>query len=101
MSGDSLEKLRGRISALNRKLLDEVNERLRLVAEIRALKVERGLAMHDPVREEQMLRELVAANPGPLTEAQLREVFEAIFSVSLEFLERPTPLPIPPASPKD
>ena len=82
-----LENLRERISAVNSRILGDLNERLRLVNEVRDLKKERGLPMHDPAREEQMMRELVATNPGPLSETHLAIVFKAIFSVCLSFLK--------------
>ncbi len=84
---DELDALRRRIGRLNRRILGDLNERLRLVGEIRAVKVERGLAFHDPEREEAMLRELAAENRGPLSEAQLRRIFRAIFRAALEHLQ--------------
>ncbi|HEY3447237.1 MAG TPA: chorismate mutase [Myxococcales bacterium] len=87
MKTDKLDGLRQRIGQLNRRILDDLNERLRLVDEIRAVKLERGLAFHDPKREKAMLRELAAANEGPLTEAQLRRIYGAIFEAALEYLE--------------
>ncbi|MBI5544722.1 MAG: bifunctional 3-deoxy-7-phosphoheptulonate synthase/chorismate mutase [Deltaproteobacteria bacterium] len=88
MSDDKLDVLRRRISEVNRRLLDDLNERLRLVNEVRELKQERGLAMSDPAREEQMMQELLASNPGPMTEGQLQEVFKVVFSVYLSHMER-------------
>lgn len=87
MKTDELDRLRSRIGRVNRKLLALLNERLRLVGEIRAVKVERGIAFHDPKREAQMLRELAEANEGPLTKTQLERIYREVFKAALECLE--------------
>jgi chorismate mutase len=88
VSDPRLEALRKQITQANRRLLDDVNERLRLVDEARTLKRALGATLHDPAREAQMMQELLDANTGPLSPEQLREVFKAIFAVSLEYIER-------------
>ncbi len=88
MSEDRLEELRARISEVNQRLLQDLNERLRLVSEVRELKLLRGLPMYDPAREEQMLQSLLAQNPGPMAADHLEEVFKAIFATSLSHMER-------------
>ena len=88
MSEERLDELRRRISELNRRLLSDLNERLELVNEVREIKLSRGLGMYDPAREEQMFKDLVAANSGPLTSTQVRELFRAIFDASLSYMER-------------
>ena len=88
MSDDKLDLLRARVTELNRRLLGDLNERLRLVREIFALKSARGLSLFDPAREQQMLDELARLNPGPASEAQIREVFRAILLTSLSSAER-------------
>lgn len=75
---------------MNRRLLADLNERLRLVGEVRELKIQRGITMFDPAREEHMMAELLDANTGPMSESSLREVFKTIFAVSLSHMERST-----------
>ena len=87
MKTDELDRLRRRIGKVNLRILDDLNERLRLVGQVREVKVARGLAFHDPQRERQMLRELAGLNEGPLTEAQLRRIYREIFKAGLEYLE--------------
>ncbi|MGC4113219.1 MAG: chorismate mutase [Myxococcales bacterium] len=87
MKTGDLDRLRKRIGKLNRRILDDLNERLRLVGEVRQVKVEQGLPFHDPKREAAMLRELAAMNEGPLTEAQLERIYRAIFKSGLEYLK--------------
>ncbi len=90
MSEDRLEELRRRLTEVNGRLLDDLNERLRLVGEVRELKLRRGIRMFDPAREERMMADLLEANPGPMSEGSLREVFKTIFAVSLSHMERNT-----------
>jgi 3-deoxy-7-phosphoheptulonate synthase/chorismate mutase len=85
---DTLGALRGRFTAVNRRLLDDLNERMRLIDEARTYKIARGLPFSDPSRQEQMIQDLLAANPGPMSAAELEEIFRAIFSVSLAHMQR-------------
>jgi len=70
-----IHRLRDEISDVDRAILDAINARLALVAELKRYKEEHGLPFVDPDRERQLLDELVAANGGPLSESGLREVF--------------------------
>jgi chorismate mutase/prephenate dehydratase len=59
--------LREQISALDRELLELVNERLRLVSNLWHYKRLRGLPLVAPEREQALLDELTRANSGPLS----------------------------------
>jgi chorismate mutase len=85
---DRIEELRARIAEADRALLDALNDRLRLVAELRAEKIERGLAFVDPEQERRVAEALVAANGGPLSEAGVRELVEAVLALTKRELER-------------
>jgi chorismate mutase len=71
----SIDDLRDEISDLDRAILDAVNARLELVAELKRHKDERGMPFVDPERERQLLEDLVSANRGPLSEEGVRELF--------------------------
>lgn len=71
----TVRRLREEISDLDRAILDAINARLELVAELKRHKDERGLAFVDPERERQLLDDLLSANRGPLSETGLRELF--------------------------
>jgi chorismate mutase len=77
-----IAELRERISANDRAILEAVNRRLELVAEMKAYKASRGIPFLDLSREEQMLRELVGENQGPLSEDGLRRLFAEILDLS-------------------
>ena len=64
---DRFAELRRRIGENDRAIVDAVNLRLRLVAELWRLKEERGDARLDPERERRLRDELRAANEGPLS----------------------------------
>jgi 3-deoxy-7-phosphoheptulonate synthase / chorismate mutase len=72
---DPVLRLRDEISDLDRAILDAINARLELVAELKRYKDEHGLPFVDPDRERQLLDDLIAANRGPLSEEGLRELF--------------------------
>ncbi len=63
-----LDGLRQQISAFDRAIVEAVNHRLELVAQIKAYKESRGVDFLDPEREQQMLDDLARSNRGPLSE---------------------------------
>jgi chorismate mutase len=77
-----VRELRGRISALDRQVLELVNERLRLVEELWRLKAERGYDTVDAGREQQMLAELEDANSGPLSRDGVRELQQELLALT-------------------
>jgi 3-deoxy-7-phosphoheptulonate synthase / chorismate mutase len=79
---DRVEELRARIGANDRAIVAAVNERLRLVAELWALKDERGVSRLDPERERRLLDELATANDGPLSDAGLERLVTEILSIT-------------------
>ena len=60
-------ELRRRIGENDRAIVEAVNARLRLVAELWELKAERGDTRLDPERERRLRDELRATNDGPLS----------------------------------
>lgn len=83
-----VDELRGRIAARDRVVVEAVNERLRLVAELKAYKEARGIAFLDPEREARLVAELQAANAGPLSPEGVRELIETVLALTKRELER-------------
>lgn len=79
---DRIEELRAHIGVNDRELVGAVNERLRLVGELWALKRERGLARVDPERERQLRAELAAANDGPLSDDGLERLMTELLALT-------------------
>jgi prephenate dehydrogenase/chorismate mutase len=82
-----LSDLRGRISALDRELLERLNRRLELVAQVQERKQEAGARQIDAKREAELLQELAAANAGPLSEDAVRSLFSAVLDVMKQELQ--------------
>ena len=57
-----IQQFRDKISDNDRALVEAVNARLRLVAQLKAYKESRGIDFVDPEREEWILRDLARAN---------------------------------------
>ena len=74
---DSLKQIRDQIDALDRKLVELLSSRARLAQRIGQLK--EGAA-YRPEREAQVLRGVLAANPGPLPDAALARLYTEIMS---------------------
>ena len=77
-----IQQFRDKISDNDRALVEAVNARLRLVAQLKAYKESRGIDFIDPEREEWILRDLTRANRGPLTADGLRAFYEQIFALT-------------------
>jgi prephenate dehydrogenase len=78
---DDLERLREQISALDRTVLEALNDRLELVHRVNRHKEDVGAPMIDAAREARLLRELTEANAGPLSEGAVQAVFAAVLDV--------------------
>jgi prephenate dehydrogenase len=76
-----LERLRDEIGALDRSVLETLNRRLGLVRRINEHKQGAGTPLIDAEREAALLRELAAANPGPLSEGAVQALFTAVLDV--------------------
>ena len=85
MSGD-FDELRDRIAENDRKIVERVNARLRLVAELWRLKEEQGTPRLDPVREARLRESLAAANEGPLTPEGLDRLVRELLALTKDEL---------------
>jgi chorismate mutase len=83
-----IKQLRQQISDTDRSIVDAINARLRLVAQLKGYKESRGIAFLDPEREEWMLQYLARANRGPLSADGLKELFEEILDLTKREVRR-------------
>ena len=83
-----IKQLRQQISDTDRAIVDAINARLRLVAQLKRYKESRGIDFLDPEREEWMLQYLHRANRGPLSRDGLQEVFEEILDLTKREVQR-------------
>jgi chorismate mutase len=77
-----IRRLREQIAERDRAVLDAVNARLRLVAELRHHKQSEGIDFVDPGQEERLLRALEDTNTGPLSRHGVRKLFEEILALT-------------------
>jgi chorismate mutase len=77
-----VRQLREQVSDNDRRIVEAVNTRLKLVTGMKRYKAARGLAFLDPEREEWMLRYLERANRGPLSPEGLKEIFAALLELT-------------------
>ncbi len=89
LAGDAgLTPLREQIDALDRRLVELVNQRAELAAEVGRVKLASGAPVYRPEREAEVLRAVAALARGPLTAAALEPIFREIIS-ACRALERP------------
>ncbi len=81
MSDPVIGQLRDQVAEQDRAVLDAVNARLRLVAELKRRKEAEGVPFEDPEQEQRLLERLVEANGGPLSDKAVRELFEKILDL--------------------
>ena len=77
-----IRQLREQISDNDRALVEGINKRLKLVAQLKSYKESRGLSFVDPEREEWMLSYLTRANRGPLSAEGLQEIFSEVLDLT-------------------
>ena len=83
-----IDELRGRIAARDLALLEAVNARLELVAELKAYKHANGIAFLDPDREARLVAELQRENRGPLSDEGVRQLIEQVLALTKRELSR-------------
>jgi 3-deoxy-7-phosphoheptulonate synthase / chorismate mutase len=73
-----VDELRARITAADTEIVAAVNRRAALVAELHAHKRANGYDVFDAGREEQVIAAALGANPGPISDAGMRELYGVI-----------------------
>lgn len=74
----ALADCRDRIDLLDRRILDLINERTRVVEEIGRIKQKLKLPIYEPRREDEVFRNVMEHNGGPLEADNARRIFERI-----------------------
>jgi chorismate mutase / prephenate dehydratase len=77
-----MDDLRARISATDREIVELVNRRLELVAELKRYKDEHGIAFVDPEREAALFEERARENGGPLSDEGLRAFYAELLALT-------------------
>jgi chorismate mutase-like protein len=74
----NLSDWRRRIDEIDNQLVRLLNERSHCALEIGKLKQAANIPLYQPDRENEVLSNAERANPGPLTDAAIRRLFERI-----------------------
>jgi chorismate mutase len=82
MTDDPVAAAREEINGIDRDLLALINRRLEVVRRLHDHKLEHGLPLRDPGREESMLRDLEGANPGPLSPGGVQDLFRHVLDLT-------------------
>ena len=75
---DRLEGLRVLIDDVDRRMVELLNERTRVVEEIGRVKRQAALPIYEPKREDQVFANVAQSNQGPMTHEALRGIFERV-----------------------
>ena len=75
---EALAVCRDRIDEVDRRILQLLNERTRIVEEIGRIKHAVSLPVYEPKREDQVFANISTHNEGPLSNDAARRVFERI-----------------------
>jgi chorismate mutase-like protein len=78
----TIEDWRLEIDAIDSKLLVLLNERASLAVKVGQSKRLAGIALYDPAREEEVIERARQANPGPLDNQAIEELFGSIIRES-------------------
>jgi len=85
-----------KIDELDRQLVRLINERARCADEIGKLKRNSSLPIYEPDRERIIFANIQRENRGPLTEVQLRQIYERLVDVMRQIQKdeiAPDPVP--------
>ena len=73
-----LAECRKEIDEVDRKILELLNQRTRIVEQIGAVKRECTLPVYEPKREDEVFRNVLEHNRGPLPPDAVRRIFERV-----------------------
>ena len=76
-----LDEKRDEIAALDVRLLETINERIRKVAELHEWKAENGVPVIDPNREKWLVEYLQGVNSGPLSADGVEELVTFVLAL--------------------
>jgi chorismate mutase len=74
----TIEDWRAKIDALDRRLVQLLNERAQCALAVGKIKKSQNLEVFDPERERQIILSILGENKGPLDDDALRRIFERV-----------------------
>jgi chorismate mutase len=79
---DPLAEWRNSIDSIDLQIVGLLNKRAQCAAEIGRIKLRLGMDAYSPDREEEVMRNVIAQNTGPLSEQAIRRLYERIIDES-------------------
>src|SRR5713101_25421 len=79
---EHLAALRRRVDEIDRRLIEIISERARVVVEIGKAKQASGTPIYAPHREAEVLARVIAGNPGPLSDRTIEAIYRELMSGS-------------------
>src|ERR1017187_2538862 len=76
-----IEDWRQKIDVVDRQLVRLINERAQCAQEIGKLKRDSAMPIYEPDREKIIFQNIARINAGPLSDVQLRQVYERLVDV--------------------
>lgn len=77
-AAERLDEYRRNIDRIDLQLLALLNERTRIVEKIGSVKEEFSLPVYEPKREDQVFRNVIEHNSGPLPPEAVKRIFERV-----------------------
>ncbi len=87
MTEQGLDQLRKELVDINFAILNLLNRRGRVVTEVMKVKQRGDIPVFVPEREQRMLEEILANNPGPFPDKTISHLFKEIFRASVALME--------------
>ncbi len=87
MENDILKKLRKEIDEIDLKILELLNKRAKIALKIGEIKTAKKIPFYDPVREKNIVDNLIKKNKGPLPSETIKLLFREILSATLALQE--------------
>lgn len=85
---NELEQYRTELDRINRQILGLLIQRFVIVHKIAILKQSKGQALHDPLREEQMIEDISEQISHEEMRTDLLSIFREIFRSSISYMKK-------------
>ncbi len=88
MSANNMQELRSQVDTINLQILELLNKRAAIAADIGKVQAQLGSSFYDPQREAFMLEQLERNNKGPFSNETIKALFREIFRASMALEEK-------------
>jgi 3-deoxy-7-phosphoheptulonate synthase/chorismate mutase len=88
MTESRLQELRSQVDVINLQILELLNRRATIAADIGKVQAQLGTSFYDPQREAYMLDQLERNNKGPFSNETIKALFREIFRASMALEEK-------------